>query len=115
MHEEAHLLDETLRRKSSSDKKRLAKLEEPYLKKQAKKPKVRAKSSGGAVSWQAKLEKMRKNHPNAYKPWKEIEDSTMLSSWVEGRTVKELSKVMGRHEGSIRARLKKHLGETLFK
>ncbi len=113
MHEEAHLLDETLRRKSAGDKKRLEKLEEPYLKNRNKKQEKRKTSS--SVSWQAKLEKMRKGYPNAYKPWKEIEDSTLLNSWAEGKTVKEMSKTMGRHEGSIRARLKKHFGDDLFK
>jgi len=114
MHEEAHLLDETLRHKSSSDKKRLAHLEEPYLKKQAEKPKKKIKKTSGAVSWQAKLEKMRKDHPNAYKTWKEIEDATLLDAWAEGKKIKELSRKLGRHEGSIRARLKKHFGDDIF-
>jgi len=109
MHEEAHELDEQLRRKSASDNKRLAHLEEPYLKKQAAKPKLKEKKAGGAVSWQAKLEKMRSTHPNAYKPWKEIEDKALLNAWADGKKIKELSKKLGRHEGSIRARLKKHL------
>jgi hypothetical protein len=67
------------------------------------------------VSWQAKLEKMRASFPNAYKPWKEIEDKILLDSWGSGKTIKEMSKKLGRHEGSVRARLKKHLGEDLFK
>jgi len=114
MHDEAHFLDESLRRKSSSNKKRLAHLEGPYLKKQANRPKPKTKKTGGAMSWQGKLDKMRKDYPNAYKSWKEIEDSTLLNSWADGKTVREMSKKMGRHEGSIRARLKKHLGEDLF-
>jgi ATP-dependent DNA helicase PIF1 len=114
MHEEAHLLDEQLRSKSAKDTKRLAHLEEPYLKKQAEKPKKKSKKAGGAVSWQAKLEKMREGHPNAYKPWKELEDKTLLDAWATGKTIKELSKKLGRHEGSVRARLKKHFGDDLF-
>lgn len=114
MHEEAHVLDEDLRSASAKQQRQHAHLEEAYLKKQAERPKKTAKSTGGAVSWQAKLEKMRANHPNAYKPWKEIEDKQLLDYWASGKTIKELSKKMGRHEGSVRARLKKHLGEDLF-
>jgi ATP-dependent exoDNAse (exonuclease V) alpha subunit len=114
MHEEAHLLDENLRSKSSKDSKIYAHLEATYLKKQAEKPKKKSKNTGGAVSWQAKLDKMRESYPNAYKPWKEIEDKTLLDAWGSGKTVKEMSKKLGRHEGSVRARLKKHLGDDLF-
>jgi ATP-dependent DNA helicase PIF1 len=117
MHEEAYEIDEQLRRKSSKDTKLHAHLEDPYIKKQAEKPEKKTKDTketGGAISWQAKLEKMRKDHPNAYKPWKEIEDKTMLDAWASGKTVKELAKKLGRHDGSVRARLKKHLGEELF-
>ena len=114
MHEEAHELDEQLRHKSSKDIKRLAHLEEPYLKKQLEKPKKKDKKTGGVVSWQAKLDKMRKDYPNAYKPWKEIEDKILLDAWASSKTVKELSKLLGRHEGSVRARLKKHFGDDLF-
>ena len=67
-----------------------------------------------SVSWQAKIEKMRKEHPNAYKPWKDIEDKQLLKLWADGKDIKTLSKKMGRHEGSIRARLKKHFGEDIF-
>jgi len=114
MHEEAHLLDEQLRSKSAKDIKTHAHLEELYVKKQASKPKKKHKSTSGTVSWQAKLEKMRENYPNAYKPWKEIEDKILLDAWGNGRSVKEMSAKLGRHEGSVRARLKKHLGDNVF-
>jgi ATP-dependent DNA helicase PIF1 len=114
MHEEAHELDEQLRIKSAKDTKRLAHLEEPYIKKQAEKPKVKEKKTGGAVSWQAKLEKMRADYPNAYKPWKEIEDKALLNAWADGKKIKELSAKLGRHEGSVRSRLKKHFGDDIF-
>jgi GTPase SAR1 family protein len=115
MHEEAYELDEKLRNKSAKDSGRLAHLEETYLKKVSSKNKNKEKNkTRGSISWQAKLEKMRKNYPNAYKPWKEIEDKTLLDAWGSEKSVKEMSKKLGRHEGSIRARLKKHLGEDLF-
>ncbi len=114
MHEESYEIDEQLRRKSASHAKQYNDLEAPYLEKQAKKPKQKPKKTGGAASWQAKLEKMRSEYPNAYKPWKEIEDKTLLDAWAEGKKIKELSSKMGRHEGSIRSRLKKHFGEDIF-
>jgi transketolase len=115
MHEEAYEIDEQLRLRSSKDTKIHGKLEEPYIKKQKKKANEKPAKPQDAASWQSKLDKMRSEHPNAYKPWKELEDKKLLEYWSTGKTVKELSTKMGRHEGSIRARLKKHLGEELFK
>lgn len=115
MHEDAYLLDEHLRRKSQLDKKKHGYLEATYLDNLSNQNKTReAKKKSGAVSWQAKIEKMRQTHPNAYKPWKDIDDKVLLDSWAEGMDVAKLAKKLGRHEGSIRARLKKHFGEDLF-
>jgi len=115
MHEEAYELDEQLRSKSAKDNKRLGHLEAPYLENAAKRNKKHeTRKTSGSVSWQAKLEKMRADYPNAYKPWKEIEDKTLLNAWADGKKIKELSKKLGRHEGSVRARLKKHFGDDIF-
>ncbi|MDZ7786433.1 MAG: PIF1 family DEAD/DEAH box helicase [Candidatus Saccharibacteria bacterium] len=109
--EAAHRIDEDLRKRSKTHQERHAHLEEAYEKKRAKKAKKPKKKS---ASWQEKIEKMRQEYPNAYKPWKKLEDKTLLEAWAEGKTVKQLSAQMGRHTGSIRARLKKHLGDDLF-
>ncbi len=116
MHEEAYELDEMLRRASAKHTKKLENLEEAYLSKSAERTKSREKEpkKAGAENWQEKIDKMRENFPNAYKPWKKIEDETMLNQWAAGKTVKQLSKLLGRHEGSIRARLKKHFGDAIF-
>ncbi len=114
MHEEAYDLDDTLRRKSSKDSAQHAALEAQYLQKQATIKPVQKKVKGEAGSWHEKIDKMRETYPNAYKPWKKIEDETMLNQWAAGKTVKQLAKLLGRHEGSIRARLKKHFGDALF-
>jgi ATP-dependent exoDNAse (exonuclease V) alpha subunit len=115
MNEEAYLLDEQLRKKSTIDKKSLSHLDEQYTQKIARsKVKTEKTQKSSSVSWQAKLEKMRLGYPNAYKPWKKLEDATLLELWASGKKVKELSVTLGRHEGSVRARLKKHLGEDLF-
>lgn len=114
MHEEAYDLDDMLRRKSSKDSAKHAALEEQYLQKQATLKPAQKKGQGEAGSWQEKIDKMRETYPNAYKPWKKIEDETMLNQWAAGKTVKQLAKLLGRHEGSIRARLKKHFGDSIF-
>ncbi len=72
-----------------------------------KKPKT------SSTSWAEKLEKMREEYPNAYRPWAESDDVKLVKLWGSGNTVKQLSGLMGRHPGSIRARLKKHFGEEM--
>jgi len=109
MHEEAHLIDENLRIQSSKDAKRFQHLEDEYTKKSKKRKEVKK----SATSWQDKLDKMRKDHPNAYKPWQTIEDETLKNQFSAGKTVNELSVLLGRHKGSVKARLKKHFGEDL--
>jgi len=106
MSEEAALIDKTLREKSSNDAEKYTLLEADYLKRKKDEPTKDNKSD-----WAAKLEKMRKTHPNAYKPWKDVEDAMLLKLWGEERTLEYMSKKLGRHEGSIRMRLKKHFGE----
>lgn len=64
-------------------------------------------------SWAEKLETMREEYPNAYKPWSEQEDVKLVKLFAADNTVKQLSKLMGRHPGSIRARLKKHFGDDV--
>lgn len=112
MHDGAYLIDDQLRARSEKDVKRYSELETAYLAKKAALPKAKSSAQKtGAASWQAKLEKMRKDHPNAYKPWRELEDSQLLDNWSAGKTIVQLAAKLGRHEGSVRARLKKHLGE----
>ena len=116
MHEDAYLIDETLRLKSSKDAKKNLELEKSYLDNKLKKDE-KAKTSTAkksTVSWQEKLDHMRAEYPNAYKPWKRIEDETLLNQWASEKSIKQLAKLLGRHEGSIRSRLKKHFGEDIF-
>ena len=54
---------------------------------------------------------MRKTHPNAYKPWENADDALLKQEFQNGKNIKELSKALGRHEGSIKMRLEKHFGE----
>lgn len=65
-------------------------------------------------TWADKLATMRQDYPNAYKPWSEADDRKLVLEFSNGKTVPELSKLLGRHKGSIRSRLEKHFGEDTF-
>lgn len=70
--------------------------------------------SKSKTGWSDKLAKMRQDYPNAYKPWKESEDRKLVQQFSDGKTIPQLSKIMGRHKGSVKARLEKHFGEDTF-
>ena len=105
---EALEIDVTLRRKSARDVARFehlrVKAEERALKPVKEKP---------ATGWNDKVAKMRETHPNAYKPWKKEDDEKLMSLFNSGKpvSVAKLTKELGRHPGSIKARLVKHFGE----
>ncbi len=69
------------------------------------------KQKAGSGGWQEKIAKMRETHPKAYMPWEASDDETLKLGFTNGETVKQLSKKLGRHEGSIKMRLQKHFGE----
>ncbi len=73
-------------------------------------PKPAAKKGS---SWADRLDTMRKDYPNAYKSWTEEDDIKLVKLFGAENTVKQMSNLMGRHPGSIRARLKKHFGDTV--
>lgn len=77
----------------------------------AKNPPAAAKKSGSG--WQEKIDKMRESYPNAFRPWSDADDQKLLKMFGDGDNVgiDELVQTFGRHPGSIRSRLKKHLGD----
>lgn len=75
-------------------------------------PKITIKKT--TETWSDKLSKMRKEYPNAYMPWKEEEDRKLVSEFSKNKTIPEISKMLGRHKGSIKARLEIHFGEDSF-
>jgi ATP-dependent DNA helicase PIF1 len=108
MSPEATEIDVNLRAKSAEDTERFIGLADSWEEKSKKAPKV-AKPTG---DWSAKIAKMREDYPNAYMPWKDIEDLRLIKKFTEGRTVKQLTDDFGRHPGSIKKRLEKLLGEN---
>ena len=56
---------------------------------------------------------MRKEHPNAYRPWTADQDDRLKLGFQNGVSVDELSKKLGRHKRSVVLRLQKHFGEDV--
>ena len=108
--EDAQTIDVLLRDKAARDLKRFAYLEESAKKRKDEIPKNKKKGSGG---WSEKIAKMRETYPNAYMPWEPKQDDLLKERFQNGATVKELSSLLGRHEGSITMRLQKHFGEDV--
>jgi ATP-dependent exoDNAse (exonuclease V) alpha subunit len=109
--EDAQAIDILLRDKALKDQKRFAYLEEATKARKVELPKKSVVKSGG---WQEKIAKMREVYPNAYRPWKIEQDTILKEKFQNGASVKELSKLLGRHEGSIVMRLQKHFGEDVI-
>lgn len=111
MSEEAHAIDDLLRGRAANDAKRFAHLQQKASeRKTAPAPKKKSEGSGG---WSEKIAKMRETYPKAYMPWEDEDDTILKQDFQNGATIKDLSKKLGRHEGSIKMRLQKHFGEDI--
>ena len=55
--------------------------------------------------WNKLIEDARKEYPNAWKSWNESQDNELLILYNEGKSVEEITKIMGRNPNSIRLRL----------
>ena len=110
MSDEAYIIDTQLRTRAAQDAERFA-----HLRKQAAQratmPQKKPTGKTGSTSWAAKIATMRQTHPNAYKPWTKADDETLKQGFVQGVSIRQLSRTLGRHEGSIKMRLQKHFGE----
>lgn len=107
--EDARTINELLLEKSAADSERFK-----YLMKNSEKryeKAVRKNQKNG--SWAEKLANMRQEHPNAYMPWDKADDAELKQDFINGVSVKNMSKKFGRHTGSIRSRLKLHFGEDV--
>jgi ATP-dependent exoDNAse (exonuclease V) alpha subunit len=107
---EAQLIDVHLRDKAAQAAKQYAHLVK-NAEKRVKAPTPKAKAASG---WAEKIEKMREEYPNAYRPWLETQDAELKQYFQQGESLKQLSKRLGRHEGSIKMRLQKHFGEDVI-
>lgn len=107
--EEARMIDSDLQQRGRADMERLKHLKDKASKRSSE-PKVSKSAAGG---WQEKIAKMRETYPNAYRPWQLADDALLKQEFQNGVSVKDLSMHLGRHEGSIEMRLKKHFGEDV--
>jgi len=107
--EDAQQIDSSLRRRASNDSEKFAHLVIKAEKRAAEPPKKEKAASG----WSDKIAKMRETYPNAYRPWQHSDDEQLKQDFQNGVSLKELSKKLGRHEGSITMRLQKHFGEEI--
>ena len=109
--EDARHIDGLLRDRTQRDSQRFE-----HLKKQAEtrdlNP-VKSKKKASSASWQEKIEKMRLEYPNAYRPWTNEQDALLKQEFQNGKAVADLSKQLGRHERSVIMRLQKHFGEDV--
>lgn len=107
--EDAQMIDGILRSKAASDAKRFAHLAVNIEKRKTAPPAKKATSG----NWADKIAKMRETYPNAYRPWEAQQDAELKQEFQNGLSIAELSKILGRHEGSIKMRLQKHFGEEV--
>ena len=110
MSDEAYIIDTQLRTRAAQDAERFAHLREQAAQR-ATMPQKKPTGKTGSTSWAAKIATMRQTHPNAYKPWTKVDDETLKQAFVQGVSIRQLSRTLGRHEGSIKMRLQKHFGE----
>ena len=111
---EAQRIDTYLKKESLKAEKRFIHLVEVSKKREAgeiieEKPKK--------ATWAEKLEKMRQQYPNAYRPWRITDDAKLQevifeNGKIDNELISKLSKELGRHKGSIEARIKKLFGES---
>lgn len=106
--ETAHDIDDQLRTKSKADSIRFKDLAASV-----DVAKLTSMGTKKASGWSEKIEAMRKTYPNAYRPWTTQQDAMLKQEFQNGKTTDELSKLLGRHEGSIVMRLQKHFGEDV--
>lgn len=103
-------IEQSLRAKAEADAKKFEHLKERVVNRKEMPPKKSARSG----SWQEKIDTMRKTYPNAYRPWEKTDDDQLKQDFQNGVKITELSKALGRHEGSIKMRLQKHFGEDVI-
>jgi ATP-dependent DNA helicase PIF1 len=103
----ARQLDLDLRQASTAAKNGSKVLFTAWTEKEKTRKKNPPKPKKSTSSWMEKLEKMRETYPNAYRPWKQADDTRLLELHDKGRSVNELTEIFGRHPGSIEKRLEK--------
>lgn len=111
--EDAQSINERLMTRTAADAKKFAHLQKSAEKRKLAPEPVKKKAATGASGWADKIAKMRETYPKAYMSWEKADDDLLKQEFQNGKSLKELSKKLGRHEGSITMRLQKHFGEDI--
>lgn len=106
---DALAIDTYLQEASTKAVSAFAHLAQKAKKRAAAKPEPVTKAS----PWNERIAKMRETYPNAFRPWKAEDDERLLKNFKQGDGTKKLSTLFGRQPGSIKARLRKHLGDDI--
>lgn len=106
--DDALQIDQKLQDASQQAAKTHASLEKLATKALKKNPKSQTITK---KPWAERVAEMRKTYPNAFMPWPAADDERLLQLYKAGTNLEALSQAFGRHPGSIRSRLKKHLGD----
>ncbi len=111
--EEAQKIDSRLKNESLKAENRFSHLKEVAKKREAGEI---VETQPSRTTWAEKLEKMRQEYPNAYRAWRLVDDSKLQemvfeNGKIDADLIVKLSKELGRHKGSIEARIKKLFGE----
>ena len=111
--EEAQKIDSRLKNESLKAEKRFSHLKEVAKKREAGEI---VEVQPLKTTWAEKLEKMRQEYPNAYRAWRLVDDSKLQemvfeNGKIDADLIAKLGKELGRHKGSIEARIKKLFGE----
>lgn len=79
------------------------------LKVESQKSKVKSrKSKEPNKEWADKIAKVREVYKNASKPWKKEEDELLIKEFKKGKSLEQISEIIGRKPGSLNLRLIKH-------
>lgn len=108
---DALAIDTYLQESSRQAEEKFAHLAKKAEQRATKKPKKSEQAE--KTPWAERIAKMRETYPNAFMPWKPEDDERLLKHFKDGDGLKKLTAKFGRQPGSIRARLKKHLGDDV--
>jgi ATP-dependent exoDNAse (exonuclease V) alpha subunit len=111
---EALAIDRQLRAQSEADAKKYAALEHQDPLRHGSAANRQSKPAEATGGWAEKLAAMRQKYPKAYQPWAAEDDARLQDLFIAGRDLPFLTEALERQPGSIRARLKKLLGDDIL-
>jgi ATP-dependent DNA helicase PIF1 len=109
----AKAIDADLRERSKQAKREHADVIANWQAAEVQRQTAPKKQTAKKGTWTEKLAHMREQYPNAYRPWHESEDKKLLSLYIKNESLQTICVSLGRHPGSVKKRLEKHLGDDV--